>query len=74
MNSKYVVVEMQTNLDGTVSVLTDTFTTVEEAYNKYYTILAYAAISTLPAHSAALLTNKGMLIESKVFENALSEE
>ena len=74
MDEKYVVIEMQTNADGTVAVLTDSFPTIEAAYNKYYTVLAYAAVSTLPCHSAALMTNKGMLWESKYFEHPLLEE
>lgn len=74
MDEKYVVIEMQTNSDGTVVTLTDSFPTIESAYNKYYTVLAYAAVSTLPCHSAALMTNKGMLWESKYFEHPLLEE
>ena len=74
MGDKYIVLEMQTNVDGTVATLTNSYSTIEEAYNKYYTVLAYAAISTLPCHSAALTTNKGMLYESKCFEHPLLEE
>ena len=74
MNEKYVVLEMQTAGDGTVTTLTDSFDTMEAAYNKYYTVLAYAAISVLPVHGAALLTNKGMLWDSKYFEHPLLEE
>lgn len=73
-NEKYIVVEMQTQADGTVSVLTNSFDNLDAAYNKYYTILAYAAVSTIPRHTASLLTNSGMLWESKYFEHPLLEE
>ena len=71
---KYIVLEIQTNADGTVAMLTDSFPTIEAAYNKYYTVLAYAAISTLPRHSACLIDNTGFLQESKYFEHPLLEE
>ena len=74
MDEKYVVIEMQTNADGTVATLTNSYPTIEAAYNKYYTVLAYAAVSTLPCHSAALMTSRGMLFESKYFEHPLLEE
>lgn len=73
-NKKYVVVEMQTQADGTVSVLTNSFDNLDAAYNKYYTVLAYAAISTLPRHSACLIDNTGFLQESKYFDHPLLEE
>ena len=73
-NEKYIVVEMQTQADGTVSILTDAFDNLNAAYNKYYTILAYAAISTVPKHSAMILTTNGQVWESKYFDHPLLEE
>lgn len=73
-NLRYVVIEMQTDAEGTVVSLTDSFDNLDAAYNKYYTILAYAAISTLPRHAASLLTNDGLLYESKSFDHIISEE
>ena len=73
-NEKYIVVEIQTSADGTVSTLIDSFNNLDAAYNKYYTILAYAAISTVPKHSAMILTTNGQVWESKYFDHPLLEE
>lgn len=54
---KYVVVETQTNKDGTVANLTFPFDTQNEAESKYHDVLHYAAVSTLPVHGAILFTN-----------------
>lgn len=74
MDEKYVVVEMQTNSDGTVATLTNNFDNLDAAYNKYYTVLAYAAVSTIPKHSAMILTTNGQVWESKYFDHPLLEE
>lgn len=71
---KYIVLEIQTQADGTVATLSDSFNDLNSAYNKYYTVLAYAAISTLPRHSACLIDNTGFLQESKYFDHPLLEE
>lgn len=73
-NEKYIVIEIQASADGTVSTLVDSFNDINAAYNKYYTILAYAAVSTIAKHTAMLLTNNGQLWESKYFEHPLLEE
>ena len=73
-NEKYIVVEMQTQADGTVSVLTDAFDNIDSAYNKYYTVLAYAAVSNIPRHASCLIDNTGFIRESKYFDHPLLEE
>lgn len=64
---KYIVYEMQTALDGTVSCLTYQFDTRNEAESKYHYILSYAAVTTLPCHSAMIATNMGELIASAYY-------
>lgn len=73
-NLRYIVIEMQTNGEGVVATLTNAFDNLDAAYNKYYTVLAYAAISTLPRHAASLMTNDGMLYESKYFDHVILKE
>lgn len=73
-NLKYVVLEMQTDSEGVVATLTDTFDRIDSAYNKYYTILAYAAVSTLPRHAACLISNDGVIYDSRHFDHVISEE
>lgn len=64
---KYVVVEIQTNADGTIGAIVTDFDSKLAAENKYHTILAYAAISNLPVHSAVILTNEGRTVKTEVY-------
>ena len=64
---KYVVVEIQTNADGTIGSIVTDFENKLDAENKYHTILAYAAISNLPVHSAVILTNEGRTVKTEVY-------
>lgn len=65
----YVVIELQTNADGTLGNLVYQYTDRRAAENKYHTILAAAAISSLPVHSAVMLTNNGQLLASDYYTN-----
>lgn len=64
---KYIVIELQKNADGQVANLVTAHNTLEEAYNKYYLVLASAAISELPTHSALIVSDEGFTVESKCF-------
>lgn len=63
----YIVVETQTNLDGTVGVIPVSYSNENEAQSRYHSILASAAISDVPKHTAFILTDDGMVKESKCF-------
>ena len=68
---KYLVIEIQTaKKDGAVAKLVTVHDTIEEAYQKFYTVLAAAAVSgeTLSCHSAVLLDSKGWLVDNRVFD------
>ena len=65
--TKYVVLEIQTNADGTIGSIVTDFDNKLDAENKYHTILAYAAISSLPVHSAVILTNEGRTVKTEVY-------
>lgn len=70
---KYLVIEMQTSKnDGSVAKLVTIHDTIEEAWQKYYTVLATAAVSgeKLSCHSAVLIDSKGYLIDNKVFDRS----
>ena len=62
----YIVIEMQTNNSQT-SVLTQTKATVNEAEQAYHTILAAAAVSRVPTHSAAMLNERGQLVKYECY-------
>ena len=66
----YIVVELQTNADGTVGNLVYAFDNIDEAQSRYHAILAAAAVSVLPCHAAVILRNDGMPIEYRSFKHA----
>ena len=63
----YIVMEIQKS--NTVATIVSTYETRNEAENKYHTILAYAAISNIPKHSAVLFTEEGDYIKHECFEH-----
>ena len=63
----YIVIEIQKN--ETVSTITNSYDTRNEAENKYHTILAYAAISSIPRHTAIMFTEAGDYIKHESFEH-----
>ena len=69
----YIVIEQQTN-NGTTSVLTTIKSNINEAENKYHTVLAAAAISQVDVHSAALLNERGQFIKYECFDHTEPEE
>jgi hypothetical protein len=66
---KYVVLELQTNSDGTVGNLVTAHDTRNAAESAYHSVLAAAAISALPKHAAVLLTSEGTLLDSRCYEH-----
>ena len=65
----YIVMEIQKG--NTASTIVNTYETLNEAENKYHTILAYAAISSIPKHSAVLLTEEGDYVKHECFEHTV---
>lgn len=63
----YIVIEIQNN--GTPTTIVSTYATLNEAENKYHTILAYAAISEVAIHGATILTGTGEQIKFEFFEH-----
>lgn len=60
----FIVLEIQNT-----ATLVNTYDTRNEAENKYHTILAYAAVSTIETHSAVMFTNEGEFIKSECFKH-----
>lgn len=61
--SKYIVIEIQKSQDGTVAIPpVATYDNLFDALSRYHTILAAAAISDVPVHSAVILTDVGQQI------------
>lgn len=65
MYDSYIVLEIQTNADGTVGTIVTQWPTINQAESKYHTVLAYAAASDLPMHSAMIITPDGMTLRGE---------
>ena len=70
----YIVLEIQKNGDGTVGNLVYTYEDKNEAGSKYHSVLASAAVSILPVHTAFLLTDDGFKVESKCYRHGEEEK
>lgn len=70
----YIVIEFQTDASGNVSTLVTQHSTRAEAESKYYTVLAYAAISSVPLHAAMLCFANGKHLMSQAYEHPVVVE
>ena len=70
----YLVIEIQTNQDGTIGNLVYSYADRSQAESKYHTILSSAAVSQLPVHAAALMTAEGQLLERKCYHHTVEAE
>jgi len=55
----FIVIELQKNEKGTVSNIVTEHSTQAEAESKYHDVLAAAAISEIPVHSAVIVSEEG---------------
>lgn len=69
----YIIIEIQTNSDFSVGILTYTADTWRGAQQIYHEKLAFAAQSTLPRYAVVLLDNSGNVQESRYYTTAESE-
>ena len=70
----FIVLEFQTDLEGHTAIVPPvTYATLNEAKSKYHTILAAAAISKVPYHTAVIMYSNGNLIASECYQH-ISEE
>lgn len=71
----FIVLEIQTNTNGTVSMLPPIVkASREEAESAYHSILSFAAVSALPMHAATLLANDGHEIMHQAYTHNIPEE
>lgn len=64
----YIVIELQKNADGTLGNIVTAYENLREAESKFHNILATAALSKLPVHSAAILDETGMVYSQGSYE------
>lgn len=72
MEELYVVIELQKNGDQMANIVTS-HNSLASAQNKFYTVAAFAAISTIEKHSVVLLNEDGILVERKTFDHPVVE-
>ena len=65
----YLVIEIQTNVDLTLGILTYTAESWKMAQKIYHEKLAYAAQSKLPCFAVSLLDSHGNVLESRFYNN-----
>ena len=63
----YTTIENQGRNDG-FGLLYDHFTDLNQAYAKFYAILAAAAVSDIPYHAGMLIRDDGYVIGCQVFD------
>jgi len=73
MISKFIVLEIQVYEDGTAGTLIDTFNERPAAEQKYHTVLAAAAVSSVAQHSAVMLDGYGSLIKNECYIHETEE-
>jgi len=62
----YIVLEVQ-SINGTKSIIPQTYDDLDAAYAKLYTVLAAAAGSEIEFHAGYLLNSAGEMIEGRAF-------
>lgn len=66
---KYIVIELQKNAEGQVSNIVTEYSTLAEAESKYYSILASAAVSNIPVHSAIIVSEEGFPVKHNCYKH-----
>lgn len=71
---KYLVMEIQTNTDGTINVPpVTTFDKYSDAQTNYYSALAVAVASSFIEHTVCMLNSEGRLIDKQCFKHVTVE-
>ena len=65
----FIVIELQKDTKGVVSNIVTSFDTLAEAESKYYSILASAAISKVPVHSAIIVSEEGFPVKHQCYKH-----
>ena len=64
----FVVLEIQTT-ESTMSVTSWEFDSLAEAKQKYHSVLAFAAVSSVPIHTAMIVSPYGQTVSCEYFEH-----
>lgn len=69
----YIVIEIQTNDAGTVATIVKAYDDYWTAQQAYHTILAAAAVSALPVHTAMIVSPFGDTIAKQSYNRRTPE-
>lgn len=69
----YIVIELQTASDGSVGNFVWAYQSLAQAEAKYHTVLAAAAVSSLPVHSCVILRNDGLQMAAQSYKHGEDE-
>jgi len=70
---KYLVIEIQVSDSGAVGNFVWSFGDINAAYSQYHTVLASAAVSNIPIHSAVIMNETGFCIKHESFDHRQPE-
>ncbi len=65
----FIVIEFQTDKDGNLGNIVTPYSEQAEAESKYYQILSHAALSSVPIHTAMVITSEGLVIMNKCYQH-----
>ena len=65
----FIVIELQKNAEGVVSNIVTSHATQNEAESKYHSVLASAAVSEIPVHSAIIVSEEGFPIKHQCYKH-----
>lgn len=63
----FIIIEIQKDANGQLGTLVTSYEQQNAAESSFYTILAAAALSSLPKHGAVLMTDDGIVLRSECY-------
>ena len=68
----FIVIEIQVNSEGQLAHIVTSYNNLPQAQQQFYTILAAAAVSSVPKHSAVILDQMGVLVARDGFQHPVT--
>ena len=65
----FIVIELQKSANGQVANIVTAHETQAEAESKYHAVLSAAAVSNVPSHAAALLSEEGFSVANQCYRH-----
>ena len=70
----YIVIEIQTNANGSIGTLVNSYADHNEAEAQYHRVLAAAAVSALPKHAAVMMSEEGFPLRHECYVHAAGSQ